>query len=294
MSPEDIREQARIRQQRRRDKRRDDVTQGRDAGVTERDQRDESRMSRHTDPDRDTDSNPDEDWVGNCAPRCAKGGENLLGKSEQEESVGEIEGNEEEQEVLGESSPHTTQGFVKKLEEWKPLVSIWQKLMCKVTKTSPQPHLPDKEFEMLKQYGYRTRECGQLILPWTMENWATFASHAAGAAGHPPAPSVPFLCAYQNVAFDLWLHSPTGYEQVAASIKASNKLVDLLEQLKSGYADTWVTVREQLKYRGGLVKTPQGWQVCDQVFHYMKEIEKKYSRDEGFRKLLQAAAAGSQ
>jgi hypothetical protein len=46
MSRDDIREKAAIRQQRKRD--RDAVTQKRDAGVTKRDERDESRMSRHT------------------------------------------------------------------------------------------------------------------------------------------------------------------------------------------------------------------------------------------------------
>ena len=61
LSKEDLREKARIRQQRRRDKQ--SVTQKRDASVTGRDM---SRMSRHTDTDTDT-----EDHTHNTAAVAA-------------------------------------------------------------------------------------------------------------------------------------------------------------------------------------------------------------------------------
>jgi len=85
MSEEDIREKARVRQQRRRDRQRADVTHERDASVTERDGRDMSQMSRHTDPDTDPDADADADRVGSCAQGCATAREQqFLGKDYRE------------------------------------------------------------------------------------------------------------------------------------------------------------------------------------------------------------------
>jgi hypothetical protein len=65
--------------------------------------------------------------------------------------------------ALGEECADTNGALFKGLD-WQPLVGIWQKGMCKITKTSPQPPLPDHEFEMLKTYGYQASALGQFIL----------------------------------------------------------------------------------------------------------------------------------
>lgn len=72
MSPEDRKEKARIRQQRHREQQ--NVTHKRDASVTERDDRDESRESRHTDTDTDADTKADEESQNPSAHPSAEPG----------------------------------------------------------------------------------------------------------------------------------------------------------------------------------------------------------------------------
>jgi hypothetical protein len=183
----------------------------------------------------------------------------------------------------------------KKTTKRQSVVVLWQAFMF--SQNGWQEKLPEEDFKMLVKFGRRTDEFGCLILNWALNNWDAFAGKAVGAgAEYPPTPNVAFFCAYQAVAFNLWLSAELGREELAALEKAfdtSNKDINELKMLYTlGEEALWENISAQLKYMGLLVKVPKGWEVCGQFFEYLTQIMDKYNDDQEFGKLLRQAVAG--
>jgi len=222
--------------------------------------------------------------------------DNIQGKT-----INEHLGDNGERAVIEEMLPHTPVQHVKTSKKKSKIkrqsvVALWQSVMF--SQSGWQEKLSDEDYKMLVKFGQRTDEFGCLILNWALNNWHEFAGTAVGAGTEcPSSPSIAFFCAYQAVAFNLWLCSDASPEENAAIEKAcetSNKALDDLVLLYTlGEQALFENVSAQLKYMGLLVKVPKGWKVCGQVFQYMTDIADKYHEDEEFGKLLREAATGT-